>query len=134
MTSVVVYKGELRTQATHIRSANQLITDAPVDNNGKGQAFSPTDLVATSLASCIFSIMGIAAAKRDIPMEGAFAQVTKVMESNPRRIAKIVVDIQMPKNISYTEDQQKFLKKVGETCPVGSSLHPDLVQEISIKF
>jgi len=134
MTSVVVYKGELRTQATHIRSANQLITDAPVDNNGKGQAFSPTDLVATSRASCIFSIMGIAAAKRDIPMEGAFAQVTKVMESNPRRIAKIIVDIQMPKNISYTEDQQKFLKKVGETCPVGSSLHPDLVQEISIKF
>jgi len=134
MTSVVVYKGELRTQATHIRSANQLITDAPVDNNGKGQAFSPTDLVATSLASCIFSIMGIAAAKREIPMEGAFAQVTKVMESNPRRISKIIVDIQMPKNISYTEDQQKFLKKVGETCPVGSSLHPDLVQEISIKF
>ena len=134
MTSVVVYKGELRTQATHIRSANQLITDAPVDNNGKGQAFSPTDLVATALASCIFSIMGIAAAKRDIPMEGAFAQVTKVMESNPRRIAKVIVEIQMPKNIEYTEDQQKFLKKVAETCPVGRSLHPDLVQEIGVAF
>ena len=111
-----------------------MITDAPVDNNGKGQAFSPTDLVATALASCIFSIMGIAAAKRDIPMEGAFAQVTKVMESNPRRIAKVIVEIQMPKNIEYTEDQQKFLKKVAETCPVGRSLHPDLVQEIGVAF
>ena len=134
MTSVVVYKGELRTQATHIRSANQLITDAPVDNNGKGQAFSPTDLVATALASCIFSIMGISAAKRDIPMEGAYAKVTKVMESNPRRISKIIVEIDMPKNIDYTDDQEKFLRKVAETCPVGRSLHADLVQEISLRF
>ena len=134
MTSVVVYKGELRTQATHIRSANQLITDAPVDNNGKGQAFSPTDLVATSLATCIFSIMGISAAKRDIPMEGAYAKVTKIMASNPRRIAKIIIEIDMPKNIDYTEDQEKFLRKVAQTCPVGRSLHPDLEQEISLNF
>lgn len=134
MTSVVVYKGELRTQATHIRSANQLITDAPVDNNGKGQAFSPTDLVATALASCIFSIMGIGAAKRDIPMEGAYAQVTKVMASEPRRIAKVIVEIQMPKNVDYSDDQVKLLKKLAESCPVARSLHPDLVQEISVTF
>ncbi len=134
MTSVVVYKGELRTHATHIRSANQLITDAPVDNNGKGQAFSPTDLVATALASCIFSIMGIGAAKRDIPMEGAYAQVTKVMASEPRRIAKVIVEIQMPKNVDYTDDQVRLLKKLAETCPVARSLHPDLVQEISVTF
>lgn len=134
MTSVVVYKGELRTHATHIRSANQLITDAPVDNNGKGQAFSPTDLVATALASCVFSIMGIGAAKRDIKMDGAYAQVTKVMASEPRRIAKVIVEIQMPKNVDYTEDQIRLLKKLAESCPVARSLHPDLMQEISVTF
>lgn len=134
MTSVVVYKGDLRTQATHTRSANQLITDAPIDNNGKGEAFSPTDLVATALASCVFTIMGIAAQKRGIQMNGAFANVTKVMESNPRRIGKVIVEIQMPKDVDYTEEQIKFMTKVAETCPVSRSLNPELVQEISLVF
>ncbi len=134
MTSVVVYKGELRTQATHLRSGNQLITDAPVDNNGKGEAFSPTDLVATALASCIFTIIGIAASKRKINLNGAVAQVTKIMSSAPRKISKIIVDIQMPKNIKYTKAQEKILRKAAEACPVGRSLHPDLEQEINLIF
>lgn len=133
MTSVVVYRGELRTIGTHVRSGNQIITDAPVDNNGKGEAFSPTDLLATSLASCIFSIMGIMANRNDIDMKGAYASVTKVMESNPRRVAKVIVDITMPKK-EYSDHDIKLLKKAAAACPVGRSLHPDLVQEVQLHF
>jgi len=101
MTAKVVYQGNLRTEATHLKSGNKLITDAPTDNHGKGEAFSPTDLAATSLASCILTIMGIAADKRDIDISGAEAAVTKVMVSDPRRIGRIEVNILMP-NKSYT--------------------------------
>jgi len=133
MTSFVVYKGELRTIGTHVRSANQIVTDAPIDNQGKGEAFSPTDLLATSLASCIFSIMGILANKHEIDISGAYGSVVKVMESNPRRVSRIIIDISMPSN-KYSDKQKKLLEKAASACPVGRSLHPDLIQDIRITW
>ncbi len=133
MTSIVVYKGDLRTIGTHIRSGNQLITDAPIDNNGKGEAFSPTDLVATALASCIFSIMGITANKHNIDIKGAYGTVTKVMADKPRRIKRIIVHIDMPKN-EYSSKQIKILERAAAACPVGRSLHLDLEQVVSLDF
>lgn len=133
MTSKVIYKGELRTEAIHLRSNTELITDAPVDNQGKGESFSPTDMVATALASCHLTIMGIKAKDSDIDMEGAKAEITKVMASGPRRISKVIVSIQMPKK-SYTDVQKKILEKTAESCPVSRSLHPDLEVDLTINW
>lgn len=133
MTAKVVYQGNLRTEATHLKSGNKLITDAPTDNHGKGEAFSPTDLAATSLASCILTIMGIAADKRDIDISGAEAAVTKVMVSDPRRIGRIEVNILMP-NKSYTDTEKKILEKAAHHCPVGLSLADGTEEVISISW
>jgi len=133
MTSKVTYNGSLRTQAEHLRSGNKIITDAPVDNRGKGEAFSPTDLMATALGSCILTIMGIKAGDKGIDMEGATCEVSKTMASNPRRIAKIEVNIQMPDN-GYTSKEKKLLEAAAHHCPVGNSLHPDLEEVIIIKW
>ena len=128
-TSEVIYLGNLRTQATHLRSGEKIISDAPVDNKGKGEAFSPTDLTATSLASCMITTMAIAAMAHDIPMLEASAEVLKVMANDPRRIAAIEVDLYMPK-IPYDNKQKSILEKTALTCPVSRSLHPDLEQII----
>jgi len=128
-TSTVTYQGSLRTSATHLRSGNDIITDAPVDNNGKGEAFSPTDLVATSLASCMITIMGIKADRMDLDIKGASASVIKVMASGPRRIDKIQIEVSMPAN-NFQEDERKILEKVAKTCPVALSIHPDTKQII----
>ena len=133
MTSTVVYQGSLRTHCVHLKSGKAIITDAPTDNHGKGEAFSPTDLVATGLASCMISVMGIKANQHDINIEGAKAIVTKVMQSNPRRIAAVKVIIEMP-NIDYTEKERKLLEHTARTCPVGYSLHPDVVQELNFVY
>lgn len=133
MTSKVVYKGNLRTEATHLKSGNTILTDAPTDNHGKGEAFSPTDLAATSLASCILTIMGIAADKREIDITGATADVTKVMASDPRRIAQIIVTIQMPAN-SYTDSEKKILEKAAHHCPVGLSLAEGTEEVITVSW
>jgi uncharacterized OsmC-like protein len=133
MISKVVYKGNLRTEATHLRSGNVIITDAPLDNHGKGEAFSPTDLASTSLASCILSIMGIAANTHNINIEGATADVIKVMDSDPRRIKTIEVTIQMPDN-NYTDKEKKILEKAAHHCPVGLSLHPDTEEILIINW
>ena len=133
MISKVVYKGNLRTEATHLRSGNVIITDAPLDNHGKGEAFSPTDLASTSLASCILSIMGIAANTHNINIEGATADVIKVMDSDPRRIKTIEVTIQMPDN-NYTDKEKKILEKAAHHCPVGLSLHPDTEEVLTINW
>jgi len=125
MTSRIIYKGNLRTECTHIKSGNSFITDAPTDNNGKGEAFSPTDLCATSLASCILTIMGISARNHNIDMEGAVAEMKKTMASDPRRISKIEITLRMPEG-NYSEKEKKILEKVAEHCPVHMSLHPDL--------
>jgi uncharacterized OsmC-like protein len=131
MTAEIIYNGQLRTSATHLRSGNTIINDAPLDNHGKGEAFSPTDLVATALGTCILTIMGISAQKNKIDMQGAKAEVTKVMASEPRRIAKIEVIIKMPKN-NYSDQNKQILKQALDNCPVCRSLHPDMKQDIKI--
>ena len=130
ITSTVKYTGGLRTEALHLQSGNSLMTDAPKDNHGKGEAFSPTDLVATALASCMLSVMGIVAMKDGItPMDGATADVTKVMYAEPRRIGEIHIVITMPKN-NFTDKEKKIYENAAHTCPVAKSLHPDLKQVI----
>lgn len=133
MTSKITYQNNLRTAAVHLRSGNEILTDAPVDNRGKGEAFSPTDLLATSLGSCILTIMGIKAADKEIDMTGATAEVNKIMGSNPRRIARLEITIQMPDN-QYTEKEKKILEAAAHGCPVGKSLHPDLDEVIQINW
>ncbi len=128
-TSTVTYQGSLRTSAEHLRSGNNIITDAPVDNNGKGEAFSPTDLVATSLASCMITIMGIKADRMGLDIKGASASVVKVMASGPRRIEEIQIQVTMPAN-NFQYDEKKILEKVAKTCPVALSIHPDTKQII----
>lgn len=132
MTSKVVYQGNLRAKSTHLQSGNSFITDAPVDNNGKGEAFSPTDTVATGLASCMLTVMGIKAQKNGINMENTFAEVTKTMASEPRRISKIEVRVYFP--ATYDEKTRKILEQTAKTCPVSQSLHPEIEQVISFQY
>lgn len=130
MTSKVTYLGQLRTEATHIQSNTTIHTDAPKDNHGKGEMFSPTDLVATALASCMISIMGIVAKKEGItPVDGTIAEVTKIMYSEPRRIGEIHVKITFPKK-NFTDKEKKIYENAANTCPVAKSLHSDLKQVI----
>lgn len=133
-TSEVIYTGDLRTEAVHLQSGNKLITDAPKDNHGKGEAFSPTDLTATSLACCMLSVMGIVSKKEGITTsEGAKATVLKVMYAEPRRIGEIHIDITMPAK-SFTEKEKKMYEHAAYTCPVAKSLHPDIKQEIKFTY
>lgn len=132
MTSSVIYLGDLRTEATHMASKNTFITDAPLDNQGKGEAFSPTDTVATALASCLLTLMGIKAQDLGIDLKGTSAAVTKVMASNPRRIAEIHVEVSFSK--SFDPKTQTLLERAALTCPVAYSLHPDLNQNISFNW
>ena len=125
----VVYRGELHTEARHLRSGDELRTDAPVDNRGRGQAFSPTDLVATALASCILTIMGMTAMDNGIDMEGAEATAVKVMGSAPRRIVRLEVEVFMPEG-PFSEREKRLLEKAAHHCPVANSLHPDLEEVI----
>lgn len=131
MISTVEYKGNLRTEATHLKSGNIIITDAPTDNQGNGEAFSPTDLASTSLASCALTIMGMSARNHDIDMVGTRAEVTKVMASNPRRIQRIEIRILMPNN-PFTEREKKILDKAAHQCPVALSLHPETEEQLDI--
>jgi uncharacterized OsmC-like protein len=130
MTSEVLYKGGLRTVCTHIKSKEEIITDAPTDNNGKGEAFSPTDLLATSLSACALTIMGIAANNHDIDIDGTKAEVLKHMASDPRRVSQVDVAFHMP-NRTYTTKEKSILEKAALTCPVAKSLHPDIIQNLT---
>lgn len=132
-TAEVLYTGDLRTQATHIRSGQTFITDAPIDNQGKGEAFSPTDLAATSLACCMITTMGIAAKTHGINMNGARAEVLKIMASDPRRIGSIEVDIYMP-DLAFSHKEKVILEKAANACPVNRSLHPDLKEVLRIHW
>lgn len=134
MTSKISYLGQLRTECTHIKSGNTFITDAPTDNQGKGEAFSPTDLCATSLASCILTIMGIAARNHGIDMTGAEAELHKTMAADPRRISQIDIQVTMPQTIHYSEKEKIILSKAAEHCPVHMSLHPELKINIEFKW
>lgn len=129
MTSKVTYTGGLRTVSVHIRSGNEIISDAPVDNHGKGEAFSPTDTVANALATCMFTVMGIKAASMDYDFEGSTAEVTKHMQDSPRKISKIEVRFQMkPRADAKTRE---ILERTAMTCPVYLSLHPDIEKDVT---
>lgn len=132
MTSKVTYTGDLRTKSVHLQSGSEIITDAPTDNNGKGEAFSPTDMVANSLATCMLTIMGIKANSMGINFEGSTALVTKIMKSEPRMISKIIVEFDMKLNVD--EKTKTILEKAALTCPVYLSLHPDIQKEISFRW
>jgi len=128
-----VYLGNLRTQITHIKSENTVITDAPTDNNGKGEAFSPTDLVSAALSSCMTTIMGILADREKIELTGLQSKVEKVMSANPRKIAEIKIHFFHP-NLIATDVQKQNLKQAAVTCPVALSLSSELKQTISFDF
>ena len=132
MTSKVEYLGSLRTESEHLQSGSKMITDAPVDNHGKGEAFSPTDTVANALATCMLTVMGIKADALEIDMKGTTAEVTKTMAAEPRRISKIEVNIKFPG--SYDEKVMKTLENTGRTCPVLQSLHPDIEKLITFSY
>lgn len=127
MTSTVVYEGDLRTTCTHLRSNNSFETDAPVDNNGKGERFSPTDLMATSLATCMITVMGIKARTMGFDLNGVKVDVEKIMKAEPRRVGGINLFFQFPEALRNIDDKQKqILKHTGNTCPVQHSIHPDI--------
>lgn len=132
-TAAVEYKGALRTSAIHLKSGKEIITDAPVDNNGKGEAFSPTDLVATALASCMITIMGIRADKMGVDITGAKANILKVMTSGPRRIEEIIIDVTMPRG-DFELKHKRVLEEAAKTCPVALSLHSDTKQTINFHW
>lgn len=133
MTSKVFYCGELRTKCIHLQSGQTIITDAPTDNNGKGEAFSPTDLTATSLATCMITVMGIKANANGWKIDGAELEVTKVMASEPRRISEIHIKVKMPAG-EFDEKSRKILENTAKTCPVALSLHPDIKQLINFEW
>ncbi|PKD18378.1 osmotically inducible protein OsmC [Salegentibacter salinarum] len=132
MTSKVIYTGSLRTEAEHLKSGAKIITDAPTDNHGKGEAFSPTDSVATALASCMLTVMGIKAEDLKVSLKGTTAEVTKTMAANPRRISKVEITITFPE--TYSEKLQKILEHSARTCPVLESLHPDMEKVITFNY
>lgn len=132
MTSKVTYLGDLRTSSIHIQSGTEILSDAPKDNHGKGEAFSPTDTVANALASCMMSIMGIKARDMEIDLVGSTAEVTKIMAADPRRISEIKVVFNMKSNAD--EKAQKLLERVALHCPVHHSLHPDIMQDITFNW
>lgn len=132
LTSKVNYIGQLRAEAIHVQSGTVIQTDAPKDNHGKGEAFSPTDLVATALASCILTTIGIVAAREGMtPIDGATSEVLKVMYSEPRRIGEIHVKITFPAN-NYSDKEKTMYENTAHACPVAKSLHPDLKQVIEL--
>lgn len=131
--ATVAYMGELRTNSRHLRSGNQLMTDAPIDNQGKGEAFSPTDLVSSALCSCMMTIMGQVAARENINLRGLTGDVIKVMTSNPRKIGEIKIVFTHP-NLEATDIQKQKLIHAARTCPVALSLNDSLQQTVEFKF
>lgn len=128
LISKIEYNGDLRASATHLKSGQTIITDAPTDNNGKGEAFSPTDLLATALGACMLTVMGIKAKSLGFDLEDASAEVVKIMESNPRRVGEVGLKISLKQNC---DDKTKtVLEKVGLNCPVAQSLSVDLLQNV----
>jgi len=132
MTAQIIYNGDLRCTATHLQSGSFIETDAPTDNQGKGERFSPTDLVATALGTCMVTTMGIKARTMDIQLDGTRLEVTKIMVSDPRRIGKIIVHIFFPEGLQIDDKQKDLLERTARTCPVERTLHPDV--ELDMQF
>lgn len=133
VTAKIIYQGNLRTEATHLKSGKTFITDAPTDNNGKGEAFSPTDTVCAALASCMLTLIGITANKHSFSLGNIEVEVTKYMADKPRRIDKIDVGISF-KGKEYSEKEKAFVQTAAINCPVAKSLHPDIVQEVKFNY
>ena len=127
------YLGNLRKEALHVQSGNELLTDAPLDNNGKGEYFSPTDLVATAFGSCMLTVIGIVAQRSSFSIDGTKLIITKVMAADPRRIGEIIVEFNFPPN-NYSSKEKEIIKHTALTCPVAKSLHPDLKQTLIFNF
>ena len=132
MTANIIYKGTLRCEATHLQSGSMIETDAPTDNRGKGERFSPTDLLCVSLATCIATTMGIKADDMKIDLTATTVEVTKHMLPDPRRVAKIEVKLNMPASLLLDEKDKIILERIGNNCPVTKSLHPDM--EVLINY
>jgi putative redox protein len=132
MTSTVVYEGNLRTVCTHLRSGSEIETDAPVDNNGKGERFSPTDMLATSLGTCAITTMGIRAREMDVDLKGTRVDVEKIMKPDPRRVGGINLTFHFPENLVLTEKHRVLFERTAHTCPVMLSVHPEI--EVKIEF
>lgn len=133
MTATVTYDANLRTTCLHLQSGSGFETDAPSDNKGQGARFSPTDLIATGLGACLITTMGIKAESMDLKLDGAKVEVTKVMMSEPRRIGKIIIAVTMPA-LNLDDPTKEILERVGRTCPVERSLHPDMELDISFTW
>lgn len=133
ITSEITYLGNLRTQSKHIASSSSTLTDAPIDNHGKGEAFSPTDLMSNALGCCMLTIIGIAANTHQFNIDGTQVQITKIMQSNPRKVAEIKVSFKFPAN-DYSEKQKTIIENAARTCPVALSLHPDLKQTVEFNY
>ena len=134
MTSEIIYEGNLRTVATHLQSGTVIETDAPLDNQGKGERFSPSDLVATALGTCMLTIMGIKARDANVDLTGTKVEITKIMAANPRRIGEIKVVIKFSENVQADEKQRTILERAAMTCPVFESLHPDMKKDVEFKW
>jgi putative redox protein len=132
-TSSISYIGDLRTKLTHLLSGQTILTDAPPDNKGKGEAFSPTDLLATALGACAITIIGIAANEHDFDVDGTQIEISKIMAANPRRVSEIVVEFNFPKR-KFSEKEKNIIMKAANTCPVFQSLHPDLKKNYIFNF
>ena len=134
MTSEIIYKGDLRTQATHLQSGTIVETDAPTDYHGKGERFSPTDIVATALGSCMLTIMGIKARDMNVDLEGTKIDITKIMAGEPRRISGIKVNFHFPENLQVDDKQKAVLERAALTCPVAKSINPEINMETAFNW
>jgi putative redox protein len=134
MMATVVYKGDFRCECTHLQSGTVIETDAPIDNKGKGERFSPTDTVCVALATCVITTMGIKANDMGIDLAGTAINVTKHMLPDPRRIARIYVILNFPATLQLNEKDKLLLQRVGDTCPVTRSLHPDMKMNIEYNW
>ncbi|PQJ12419.1 osmotically inducible protein OsmC [Flavipsychrobacter stenotrophus] len=134
MTSKVTYTGDLRTTCTHLRSGSTIETDAPVDNHGKGERFSPTDLLATALASCMVTTMGIACLTHNINIDGMECDVEKIMVANPRKVGEVKIDMRFPQSKPFTDKEKKILETAAINCPIMESLHPDCKKTLNITW
>ncbi|HEY6975988.1 MAG TPA: OsmC family protein [Chitinophagaceae bacterium] len=134
MTSQIIYKGELRTEAMHLQSGTVIETDAPTDNQGKGEKFSPSDLLATSLGNCMMTIMGIKARNMNIDLNHTKINVSKIMKADPRRVGEIDVEFHFPGGLQLNEKQQAILENAALTCPVAKSIHPDIILDVKFNW
>jgi putative redox protein len=133
ITAKSFYKGDLRTVSTHVYSGTEITTDAPIDNKGKGQAFSPTDLLATSLGTCIITTIGIGAQTHGYNIDSTRMEITKVMAADPRRVAEVHVTLFFPPN-NFSEKEKKIIERIAHTCPVSISLHPEVKQVVVFNY